>query len=136
MVYQMTNGRRMDMIYHSLSLMFEDKLFFAPVKNPQRIADMATGTGIWAIDVGDKYEGAEGLPAPSPTNSPIYAESLLTTYSHWNRPLPHPTQLVSPIAPQGHTTPTRYSPPAGFPPTSNSASTTSTKTGCSSTPST
>ncbi|OBT42735.1 hypothetical protein VE00_07242 [Pseudogymnoascus sp. WSF 3629] len=50
---------RMDMIYHSLSLMFEDKLFFAPVKNPQRIADMATGTGIWAIDVGDKYEGAE-----------------------------------------------------------------------------
>ncbi|OBT88941.1 hypothetical protein VE02_02845 [Pseudogymnoascus sp. 03VT05] len=50
---------RMDMIYHSLSLMFDDKLFFAPVKNPQRIADMATGTGIWAIDVGDKYEGAE-----------------------------------------------------------------------------
>lgn len=53
------------MIYHSLSLMFEDKLFFAPVKNPQRIADIATGTGIWAIDVGDKYEGAEGLPTPT-----------------------------------------------------------------------
>jgi ubiquinone/menaquinone biosynthesis C-methylase UbiE len=52
---------RMDMIYHSLRLMFEDKLFFAPVKNPQRIADMATGTGIWAIDVGDQYEAAEGL---------------------------------------------------------------------------
>ncbi|KAL5347975.1 hypothetical protein ACLOAV_007387 [Pseudogymnoascus australis] len=49
----------MDMIYHSIRLMFEDKLFFAPVKNPQRIADMATGTGIWAIDVGDQYEGAE-----------------------------------------------------------------------------
>ncbi|KFY50467.1 hypothetical protein V495_00267 [Pseudogymnoascus sp. VKM F-4514 (FW-929)] len=50
---------RMDMIYHSLRLMFEDRLFFAPVKNPQRIADMATGTGIWAIDVGDQYEAAE-----------------------------------------------------------------------------
>jgi ubiquinone/menaquinone biosynthesis C-methylase UbiE len=55
----------MDMIYHSLRLMFEDKLFFAPVKNPQRIADMATGTGIWAIDVGDQYEAAEGLPTHS-----------------------------------------------------------------------
>lgn len=48
------------MIYHSISLMFEGKLFFAPVKNPQRIADMATGTGIWAMDVGDQYKAAEG----------------------------------------------------------------------------
>lgn len=60
---------RMDMIYHSIRLMFEDKLFFAPVKNPQRIADMATGTGIWAIDVGDQYEGAEGPPTPHTLSS-------------------------------------------------------------------
>lgn len=64
------------MIYHSLSLMFEDKLFFAPVKNPQRIADMATGTGIWAIDVGDKYEGAEG----EPTLRPLALPSTLRLY--------------------------------------------------------
>lgn len=57
------------MIYHSISLMFEGKLFFAPVKNPQRIADMATGTGIWAMDVGDQYKAAEGPPTP-PTVSP------------------------------------------------------------------
>jgi ubiquinone/menaquinone biosynthesis C-methylase UbiE len=49
------------MVYHSVNKMFENTLFFAPVKNPQRIADMATGTGIWAIDVGDKYKSAQGL---------------------------------------------------------------------------
>ena len=65
MAYQVTNGdARMDMIYHSLKLMFENKLFYAPVKNPQRIADMATGTGIWAMDVGDEYKSAQGLASP------------------------------------------------------------------------
>lgn len=75
------------MIYNSLRLMFEDNLFFAPVKNPQRIADMATGTGIWAMEVGDLYKGAEGLANPQALT---YAEPLLTTSSHRNRPLPHP----------------------------------------------
>lgn len=55
-----TDSYRMDMVYHSMNKMLEDRLFFAPVKNPHRIADMATGTGIWAIDVGDKYKSAQG----------------------------------------------------------------------------
>ena len=28
------------------------KLYLAPIKNPQRVIDLATGTGIWAIDFG------------------------------------------------------------------------------------
>lgn len=28
------------------------KLHFAPLKNPKRILDLGTGTGIWAIDAG------------------------------------------------------------------------------------
>lgn len=38
--------------------MFEGNPFFAPVKNPQRILDMGTGTGIWALDTGDQYPEA------------------------------------------------------------------------------
>jgi ubiquinone/menaquinone biosynthesis C-methylase UbiE len=29
------------------------ELFQAPVKNPQRILDLGTGTGIWAIDIAE-----------------------------------------------------------------------------------
>lgn len=49
----------MDMAYHSLLLMFDGKPFFAPVENPQRILDVGTGTGIWALDVGDQYPSAQ-----------------------------------------------------------------------------
>ncbi|KAI1002870.1 hypothetical protein K3495_g5333 [Podosphaera aphanis] len=49
---------RMDMVYHAILEIFEKKAFFAPVKNPQRIVDMGTGTGIWALDVGDQYPEA------------------------------------------------------------------------------
>lgn len=49
---------RMDMAYQAFQLLFEGKQFFAPVKNPQRIVDMGTGTGIWAIDTGDKHPAA------------------------------------------------------------------------------
>jgi hypothetical protein len=37
---------RMDLMYHALLVMFDGKPFFAPVKNPQRIVDMGTGTGM------------------------------------------------------------------------------------------
>ena len=35
------------------------KLIFAPVDHPMRILDLGTGTGQWAIDVGDAYPMAE-----------------------------------------------------------------------------
>lgn len=28
------------------------KLFLAPISSPERVIDLATGTGIWAIDFG------------------------------------------------------------------------------------
>lgn len=28
------------------------KLYLAPIKNPQRVIDLATGTGLWPIDFG------------------------------------------------------------------------------------
>ncbi|CAK7271502.1 hypothetical protein SEPCBS57363_004654 [Sporothrix epigloea] len=34
-------------------------LHYAPLKNPQKVLDIGTGTGIWAIDMGDEYPEAE-----------------------------------------------------------------------------
>jgi methylase of polypeptide subunit release factors len=48
----------MDLVYHAILRMFDGKSFFAPVENPQRIADMGTGTGIWALDVGEQFPAA------------------------------------------------------------------------------
>ncbi len=32
--------------------MLDGKLHLAPLNHPQRVLDLATGTGIWAIDFG------------------------------------------------------------------------------------
>lgn len=64
-------------MYHAVLRLFDGKAFFAPVKDPQRIVDMGTGTGqdptrlswsisdqftgIWALDVGDAYPEAHGM---------------------------------------------------------------------------
>ncbi|KAN0095936.1 S-adenosyl-L-methionine-dependent methyltransferase [Hyaloscypha variabilis] len=51
---------RMDIQYHALRILFEEKLFYAPIdKNPQCILDIGTGTGIWVMDVGDEYVSAK-----------------------------------------------------------------------------
>ncbi|KAK0624950.1 S-adenosyl-L-methionine-dependent methyltransferase [Bombardia bombarda] len=51
---------------HALMLELTDggtrsgKLFFAPIgDNPQKIIDLGTGTGIWAIEVADQYPSAQ-----------------------------------------------------------------------------
>ncbi|KAF9869852.1 hypothetical protein CkaCkLH20_12651 [Colletotrichum karsti] len=50
---------------HAMVLELSDgKLFHAPIgNNPQKIIDLGTGTGIWALEVGDKYPGAEVIGA-------------------------------------------------------------------------
>jgi methylase of polypeptide subunit release factors len=47
-------------MHHDILLQLLDgELYEAPIKNPQRIMDVGTGTGIWAIDVADKFPEAE-----------------------------------------------------------------------------
>jgi ubiquinone/menaquinone biosynthesis C-methylase UbiE len=42
---------RMDLVHHLFHLLMDGKLHLAPIsKNPQRVLDIGTGTGIWAID--------------------------------------------------------------------------------------
>ncbi|KIL95421.1 hypothetical protein FAVG1_00158 [Fusarium avenaceum] len=53
---------REDMLHAMMLEATDGRYFYAPLgENPQRIADLGTGTGIWAIEVGEKYPSAEVL---------------------------------------------------------------------------
>ncbi|PVH97141.1 S-adenosyl-L-methionine-dependent methyltransferase [Periconia macrospinosa] len=50
----------MDILGHIFSLILSGRLFLAPIaESPQRILDLGTGTGLWAIEMGDMYPSAE-----------------------------------------------------------------------------
>jgi ubiquinone/menaquinone biosynthesis C-methylase UbiE len=49
----------LDMAHHFLTMVLGDQLYEAPIKNPSRVLDVGTGTGIWAIDMADTFPEAE-----------------------------------------------------------------------------
>ncbi|KAJ9150145.1 S-adenosyl-L-methionine-dependent methyltransferase [Coniochaeta hoffmannii] len=54
-----TEQNRDDMKHAMMLELTDGKLFYAPVgDNPQKIIDLGTGTGIWAVDVADRYPSA------------------------------------------------------------------------------
>jgi ubiquinone/menaquinone biosynthesis C-methylase UbiE len=51
---------RLDLLHHIFLLILGGKLHDAPLpRPPQRVLDIGTGTGIWAIDFADENHGAE-----------------------------------------------------------------------------
>ncbi|KAL1972883.1 hypothetical protein VTN31DRAFT_6425 [Thermomyces dupontii] len=47
------------MVHEMCLRVLQRKLYLAPVKKPQRVIDLATGTGLWAIDFADQHPEAE-----------------------------------------------------------------------------
>ncbi|BCR91145.1 uncharacterized protein ACHE_61031S [Aspergillus chevalieri] len=54
-----TANEQQDVAHHMYYLTLDGKLHLAPLKNPQEILDVGTGTGIWAIDMADEYPSAK-----------------------------------------------------------------------------
>ncbi|KAL4891217.1 S-adenosyl-L-methionine-dependent methyltransferase [Aspergillus ambiguus] len=50
---------RMDLSHHIYRMLLEGELNRAPIKNPARVLDIGTGTGIWAIDFADEHPESE-----------------------------------------------------------------------------
>ncbi|KAK5706214.1 hypothetical protein LTR97_001201 [Elasticomyces elasticus] len=48
---------RLDLQHHIFRLTFGNRLYFAPVHEPQRCLDVGTGTGLWAIEFADAHPG-------------------------------------------------------------------------------
>ncbi|KAK7413131.1 hypothetical protein QQX98_008017 [Neonectria punicea] len=48
----------MDINHHVLTLLAGDKLHLAPLSDVQKVVDIGTGTGIWAIDFADEFPNA------------------------------------------------------------------------------
>lgn len=60
MLSQTTKQNRLDMLHHICLLVLRGELHTAPIgPNPTKILDLGTGTGIWAIDMGEQYPSAE-----------------------------------------------------------------------------
>jgi hypothetical protein len=43
---------RLDLQHKLFAQLHGGRIFFAPMRNPKRILDVGTGTGLWAIDMG------------------------------------------------------------------------------------
>ncbi|RSL81823.1 hypothetical protein CEP51_005572 [Fusarium floridanum] len=52
---------RMDLGHHIYRLILGGKLYLAPIKEPQRVLDLGTGTGIWAMEFADEFPSAQVL---------------------------------------------------------------------------
>ncbi|KAF5674675.1 TAM domain-containing protein [Fusarium heterosporum] len=67
---------RMDLVHHLYSLLLDRKLYLAPVPSSvQRVLDLGTGTGIWAIDFADDHPSSE-----------IIGNDLSPIQPEWNPP--------------------------------------------------
>lgn len=76
---------RLSLQHATMTRLFEGKLYFAPLNEgfpPRRILDIATGTGDWAIEIGDRFPNSQVTatdlspiqPAEVPPNVTFFVE--------------------------------------------------------------
>ena len=64
---------RLDLYHHLQLLSLQGELFLAKIpEKPQRILDCGTGTGIWALDVGEVFPSAEVIGVDLSPIQPIW----------------------------------------------------------------
>lgn len=83
---------RLDLSHHIYLMLLKGELHLAPVKNPGRVLDLGTGTGIWALDFADDNPASEVVgidlspiqPAWVPPNCRFEVDDFEEpwTYSH------------------------------------------------------
>ncbi|KAG9242594.1 putative Trans-aconitate 2-methyltransferase [Calycina marina] len=68
---------RLDSQFEILRILFQGHNYFAPLANPQKILDIGTGTGQWAIEMGDEFPDAEVQGTDlSPIQPPLVPENV------------------------------------------------------------
>ncbi|KPI39318.1 uncharacterized protein AB675_4998 [Cyphellophora attinorum] len=52
-------SEQLDIAHQAYLILFDNKLFFAPLTDPKRVLDLGTGTGTWACDFADEFPNAQ-----------------------------------------------------------------------------
>jgi hypothetical protein len=47
-------NERLDLQYGLLKNVYGGKHYFAPIREPKKILDIGTGTGLWCLDIGER----------------------------------------------------------------------------------
>ena len=67
---------RCDIHHHVITLLCGGELHFAPLRRPQRILDIGTGTGIWAMEMADQYPDAQIIGTDLSPVQPSWYEAI------------------------------------------------------------
>ena len=90
-----TETDRLDFQYEILKYAFSGRNYFAPLENPKRILDIGTGTGLWAMEMGDEFPDAEvqatDLSPIQPSDVPVNVRFFIDDASEkdWAVPEAH-----------------------------------------------